>query len=221
MGKKEAVEAADILSVLEYIQEREGNLARATEKLRRNVERIANVFGSRDYCQICDGHKRHSMHFRYRERKNNRGINEIPEQIEGAKVELVSLAFDVGRWGDPERKIHYVEEHEHHQFVPKIFVSIEVIDVESFYERDDCDGYSEEYFIVINRDGMKAEVRCRGDFRHYVEIENLQRKAVKELVRSGRICKFLARVSKQLEETGKEYQEVAEVSERLTTALPQ
>jgi len=221
MEKKEAAEAADLKSVLEYIQEREGDLARATEKLRTNVERIANIFGEKEYCQICGRHVMSSIHFQYCERKTNRVFDGIPEQIEGAKIELVSPDFDRGRWGDPERKVHYIEEREHHKFMPKIFVSIEVTDDESFYESEDDEGEIEKYFLTTRQHDLEVEVCYRGEVSYYVKIANLPRQALKELVRSERISKFLEKVSKGLEITGKNYEEVAEVAERLATVLPQ
>lgn len=216
--RKEAAEAADLRRVLEYIQEREGNLARATEKLRRNVERIANVFGSKDCCQICGKYKSHCNHFKYFDRKYHLGYDEVPEKIGGYKTELVSPDYNSSSWGDPEKGTVYVEEHEYHEFVPKIYVSIEVKDSEPFYV-DSGDPYdsAEEYFLLIGRFGMRVEI---GDGERFVEIKDLPRRAVKALVKSGRITKFLQKVAQELEDTGNEYQEVAEVAERLAAALP-
>jgi hypothetical protein len=47
-------ESADIVRVFDYLREREEELSRYSDKLRKSVWRIANVFGDSDYCQICD-----------------------------------------------------------------------------------------------------------------------------------------------------------------------
>ena len=214
--RKDVAEAINLRRVLEYIQEREGNLARATEKLRRNVERIANVFGSKDCCQICGKYKSNYAHFRYFDRKYHLGYDKVPEKVGGYKAELVSPDYKSSSWGDPEKGTVYIEEHEYHKFVPKIYVSIEVKDSEPFYI-DDSDSYdTEEYYLIIGRFGMRVEI---GDGERFVDIKDLSRRAVKALVKSGRITKFLERVVKELEDSGKEYEEVAEVAERLASAL--
>ena len=209
---KEVAEATNLRRVLEYIQEREGNLARATEKLRRNVERIANVFGPKDICQICGKYKSNYAHFRYFDRKYHLGYEEVPEKVGGYKAELVAPDYRGSSWGDPEKGTIYIEEHEYHKFVPRIYVSIEVKDSEPFYVDDDVD----EYYLIMGRFGMRVEI---GDGERFVDIKDLSRRAVKSLVKSGRIMKFIQRVAQELEEEGKEYQAVAEVAERLAAAL--
>ena len=212
--KKIAAEAANIKGVLEYIQEREGNLARATEKLRRNVERIANVFGDKKLCQICGKDKFHGNHFRYYDRGYHLGFDEMPEKVMGYKAKLVTPEFNPSSWGDPEHRIIYIEEHISHKFLPKVYVSIEIRDDEPFFVDDE-----KEYFLVMGPAGMRVEIDNNGS-KKVVGVEDISRRAIKALVKSGRISKFLGIVAEKLEKASEEYQDVAEVAERLAVSLP-
>ena len=54
---------AGINQILGYIKEREATLSRYSDKLRQNLQRIFDVFGSPDYCRICnDEHKGQTAH---------------------------------------------------------------------------------------------------------------------------------------------------------------
>ncbi len=205
----------DIKNVLEYIQEREVNLTRATEKLRRNVERIANVFGNRHDCQHCAWQKNGNSHFRYFDRRDHRGYNEIPETLSNRKTKLVTPGFDSGRWGNPKENTISFEEHQHHTFVPKIYISLPIRDDESFF----VSGAGEYYYLCFHAGGMKIE-RNDGDFERYIEISDLSRQALKALVKSGRIPKFLQKTAEKLDAAKEEYEDVATLAEKLTDALP-
>ena len=45
---------ADINQILGYIKEREATLSHYSDKLRQNLQRIFDIFGHPDYCQVCD-----------------------------------------------------------------------------------------------------------------------------------------------------------------------
>ncbi|MEM2293185.1 MAG: hypothetical protein QXX41_07915 [Nitrososphaerota archaeon] len=45
---------SELVELLKYIQEREENLSRYSDKLRRSLVKISNAFGSKDFCMICD-----------------------------------------------------------------------------------------------------------------------------------------------------------------------
>jgi hypothetical protein len=47
-------EAQDISKILGYIQQREETLSRYSDKLRQSIVKIADVFGSPEYCQRCN-----------------------------------------------------------------------------------------------------------------------------------------------------------------------
>lgn len=52
----------DFVGLIKYIQEREKNLSKYSDKLRESVVRIANVFGDSDFCQICGKNESHGNH---------------------------------------------------------------------------------------------------------------------------------------------------------------
>ena len=56
---------AELTKTIRYIEEREKSLSRYSDKLRRAVERIFNVFGKPSECQVCGYGETRYLHFKY------------------------------------------------------------------------------------------------------------------------------------------------------------
>jgi len=53
----------ELVELLKYIREREENLSRYSDKLRKSLIKISNAFGSKDFCAICDRFQRYHKDF--------------------------------------------------------------------------------------------------------------------------------------------------------------
>ncbi|MEM2258029.1 MAG: hypothetical protein QXV39_07940 [Candidatus Caldarchaeum sp.] len=159
-AKPTTPEGVDIIQTLKYLQERETELSRYSDKLRKAVQKIIDVFGWKELCREC-----------------GELCNKHPAG---------------------------------HQFVPKIYISIEVIDEQPFYVDDDGD----EFKLVL-KDGRLwiGQFTFNGYFTR--PVDDVSRKIVKELVKSGRLIKFLEVIRKQLDKTATEYQEVSLIAQKL------
>jgi len=113
-------------------------------------------------------------------------------------------------------------DHPDHAFLPKIFVSLDIEDAEPFFTDDDENGPF-SYLLALSDCDLVVWKRLKEDtvmpYCAKWEVSESSRKILKELVRSGRIPKFLRLVAERLEQTGKEYGEVAEVAEKMAAAI--
>jgi hypothetical protein len=161
-----------LTEVIKYIAEREENLSNYSDKLRKNLIRISNLFGSPKECRICSGE-----HIAPRD----------------------------------------------HAFVPKIWVSLDIIDSEPFYEEEDETGKDSYYLqmydsnlrIRIKRTYSDGEERF-WDYRYFCDASRL---VLKQLVKSGRLPKFLAHVAEVLQQKGEEYGEASDIAQKMADAV--
>jgi len=213
-------EAADLPQVLAYLREREENLAKYSDKLRKAVERISNVFGHPSKCQVCGNDKDNHI-------PKWKVLVKYPEQREkwvyAYCADTAEEAMQKARseFGDAALKVEIYEAHEKdrikdHKFVPKIHVSIDLRDDEPFYEDDERTAT-----LAIREGELEAVVH---DKEHSEEIgpyyvHDISRTKLKALVRSGRLVKFIQKVKDEVEREEREVRELAEIAEKLAKAV--
>lgn len=214
------IKSGNMTEVIEYIEEREKNLSLYSDKLRDNIEKIFALFGDPEECRICGKNK--EEHKRYMVRYNQLRYNELPEKILEMKPKIVNKDFDVGKWGNRETNEIYVEEKEiTHEFQPKIFVSIDIDDTETFYEEHiETVDVNYGYFLGFRDHNLWIiEANYTDDTECEKSIGFSQRKVLKELVKSGRLTKFLIVVAERLKRAEEEYKEVSEIAEKLSSSF--
>jgi hypothetical protein len=168
-------EPEGLIEIIKYIQEREENLNRYSDKLRQSLLRIAQVFGSVRECQICN-------------------------------------------------IVHFWDQEYDHEFKPKIHISIDINDQEPFLvEEGEEDKYS--YYLQFWDGNLRIRIKKLifttneervWDWRY---IDDASRYVLKQLVKSGRLPKFLEYVAQVLQEKGLEYGEAAEIASKMADAV--
>jgi hypothetical protein len=184
----------DFLGLIKYIEERGKSLSKYSDKLRTSLQRIFDVFGNPRYCQIC-------------------GCN----QETGTAL------------GEGENKGKHAGGN--HVFTPRIRVGEEIADTEICIETSVDDLNFERYRLVFH-DGklqLKGWRNCEMDETRvttwFTWPEGTQRGGtpsraeLKQLVRSGRLPKFLTLAAGKLKQAEAEYQEVSEIAERMAKAI--
>jgi len=200
----------DFVGLIKYISEREKGLSRYSDKLRQNLQRIFDVFGSAHYCQICDEVEEHSKHIKYRSEQGYLR-REQTETINGITV------------------MHPANADYSHPFKPKIAISINIEDSEIFATtpRDDLNA---EYYRLATRD---LALVIMGSTSNEQDITGMccwftkpdayratpSREELKQLLKSGRLPKFLALVAKKLAEAEAEYGVVSAIAEKMAKAV--
>jgi hypothetical protein len=164
----------ELAEVIQYIAEREENLSRYSDKLRQNLVRISNLFGSKMECRIC------------------------------GEEHVAPGARD-------------------HDFVPKIYVSLDIIDTEPFLVEEDEEG-RDSYYLQLWESKLRIRMkRLYSDgeerFWDWRYFDDASRFVLKQLVKSGRLPKFLSYVAQVLQEKGQEYGEAAEVAAKMADAV--
>jgi len=206
--------------VINYIAEREESLSRYSDKLRESVERIANAFGKKSECQICDMSEGHKNHHRYYEGYRHTAFDELPEKLYNMKVQLVDENYRVNFWGDPETRTIYVRENkDFHKFVPKVEVSL---DVEGQEFLDAISQYGKELAkLCIHDHEMMLKSYYEGEEEHagYSPISVLSRRLLKRIVKEGHITQLLHQTKEALDVATEEYKEVSEIAEKFAKAL--
>lgn len=213
-------ESADLVRTVEYLRERESELSKYSDKLRESVERIANVFGDRDECQICEETEGNKQHHFYFARFDNGSFDELPKEYRNHVVQLVKSDENIGQWGDPDRNITYFEETENpHKFVPKIEISVDA-EGEEFTTSAGFEG-TERAALCLRKHVVKLKSYIAGsaDLPWYTNLKNLPRETLKRVVKERRITELIEIVKQKLDETTKEYKQVSGIAEKLASAL--
>lgn len=204
----------EMVEIMKYIQERSENLRRYTKKLREAIAVIEKVFGERNRCRICG----------------------LYTWLEGEKRLVYANAAIAGsKMSDPKAKplINSSVEHDElfsekyldileckkpHKFIPCVDVDIDVDDVEPFYINED----EQKYFLAFKDHELICVIvdEWDGD-RHeeYKKLSNLGRDALKDLIKSKRLIKFLEYVAEELRKREQDFREVSEIAEKMTLAL--
>ena len=182
---------ADLNTLLSYIKQREQALSRYSDKLRQNVTLIENLFAPAYHCRICENGE--DMHGYYK--GDCKGMN--PEYLEK----------EMGKFPP-------------HEFVPAIYVSIDVIDSEPFWTDDE-----ESYYLGIvdgrlRAIGVSSEVDLEDPAMRWTKwLSCLSREQLKAFVKSGRLVPFLQKVADKLQMKTEEYKEVAEIAEKIAKVI--
>ena len=224
----------ELVKTIKYIEERERSLSRYSDKLRRSLERIFNVFGNPNSCQICGLSEWSGFHKKYYYYDCNHpqasvSATDDPKSLESYtsyKIVVLEQENPVERWAwDDVKKERYVYVNKNqHKFTPKVFVSIDIEDTLPFYTVED-DEVIDEYYLAFRKHELAIVVwtRYKGEswtssVRTY-GVDQVSRECLKALVKSGRLLEFLKTVSEKLQKMSEEYKEVSEIAEKMAKAI--
>lgn len=204
--------SADVASVLKYIAEREENLGKYSDKLRTNVQRIFDIFGDPYYCQIC-GKSVSRAHGKYRARIGGNKPTWMPEAADTVPELYARLATpEDGASAHIGNETLWEENPDNHTPLPRIRVSIEMRS-KIFYDDGDA-----QWYLDLDRKGLSFGVETpRGEGIR--SAEDAPRKVLNEVIRTGTLTQFLKDIADALKEEQDEYQEVAEMAERMAQAI--
>lgn len=201
---------------IKYLAEREANLSKYSDKLRENLQKIANQFGSEKECAVC-GYTLSSgwAHGHYKWVKHGTAFNSIAEMEKASGAKMAPRPQGESRWGIPGENIEFYEENaEWHTPQPKNQISIRVQDTEAFNLDQP---YENPKTLVL--DGTLQIGFGQGVFMQNQTLEEASRYTLKQLVKSGRLPKFLKLIAEKLTETEQEYKAVAEAAEKMAASL--
>lgn len=119
---------------------------------------------------------------------------------------------------DPYHKLNIYTKDLDHEFTPKIRVSIDVCDSEILYSKSNRGSGSADCYLAIQQSHIVVLEKYFEDV-YERDIQDLSRKHLGDIVRSGRIIPFLKLVAQELQKTGNEYREVAEIAKKMASAL--
>jgi hypothetical protein len=234
----------ELVKTIRYIEERERTLSRYSDKLRRAVERIFNVFGKPSECQVCGYGETRYLHFKYYYYPDEReeyhtcysvkvGVDEVPAEVNGMRTEVLEVdeALDADtidvkvKSFDKDRKVWFVFKNpKYHRFMPKVFVSIDVEDGVPFYSVGDEEAV-DEYYLALRKHELVIVMRTRYKNEAWTSgakvygVDQVSREVLKALVKSGRLLEFLKTVSEKLQKMSEEYREVSEIAEKMAKAI--
>jgi len=226
---------ANLVEAVKYIEKREQELSRYSDKLRASVKRVFDQFGDSDYCRICNLRDMSRVHFKFMVALEYGGIDytddeeKIQKLLTSGKYILVN-SKDFNNIWIINNKFVIVKNDDYHEFMPKIHLSLNV-DGEPFYSTK-SDGDIIDYYLA-SRDGeikiikaSKPDVEFESleeesEMTYHVEynISNISRKVLKELVKSHAIEKFLRKYIENLDSTTDEIEKVSEIAEKLASVL--
>ncbi|MEM3725114.1 MAG: hypothetical protein QW209_06335 [Nitrososphaerota archaeon] len=106
-------------------------------------------------------------------------------------------------------------EDQKHKELQAINVTLDVDDDEPFY----VDDFDNKYFLCFYERYLRAKIVTPDGSCIYDFIEKLPRKALKALIKTRRLIKFLQKVAEELEKANEEYSKVAEIAEKMATAV--
>jgi len=202
--------------VLKFIQEREQNLSRYTDKLRDAVDKFFQVFGDKDVCQICGRFE--EWHKKYYLPPNGMRVDDPATYTKEEYVIMTRKEWEKDYFGKTHtqqgKEIFIINEDVDHTFKPKIEVSID-FDGEPFFEVEE---EGKEYKLAIRNHRLVFIVQS-GYVEEKYDAYEISRQALKEAVRTGAITKFLKQLAEELDKTSKEYEEVSIIAEKLANAV--
>lgn len=202
----------DFVSLIKYVSEREKSLSRYSNKLRQSLQHIFNIFGDPYYCQICGYSENDTRHIKFRDEQGYLHYEET------STVNGITETYAKNK--------DYV-----HEFKPKIRVSEEIVDTEICIETAEDELNFVRYRLVFSdgklllRGWRNCEIDTTGVSVWFTEPEGTQhggtpsRAELKQLVRSGRLPKFLAYAAEKLAEAETEYGEVSAIAEKMAKAI--
>ncbi len=198
----------DFVGQIRYIQEKGEGLSRYSDKLRKNLSSIANIFGETDCCQICgrrepDGD--HASTFKGKGQYSDQ-IFKAPEwHTFKAKIDVAFEIYDV----EPFRKIVEIENYGSGE--ANFFLALLP---GNSNRRKNYGGL----LVIKTYENTPSEEPQPGDL--YMQFaDECSRETLKAIVKSGRLQKFLAYAASKIAEAEQEYKQVAEVAEKMAKAI--
>jgi hypothetical protein len=223
----------ELLETIRYIKEREEKLSRYSDKLRRAVESVFDVFGDPKECQLCGFTEDRGFHKKYyyygcnsKALWNVYGVDDPNEVQTGYRIVILEQEnpSETIAWDDVKKERYVYVNKNQHKFTPKIFVSIDVEDGVPFYvEEREYDIY--EYYLAFSKHKLVIALRIRGKHeawstqRLIYGPHEVSRECLKALVKSGRLLEFLRMVAEKLQKMNEEYGEVSEIAEKMAKAV--
>jgi len=205
----------EMAKIIKYLQERSENLKRYSKKLREAVSIIEKQFGKRSKCRVC------GLDVRVAGEKRlvyaNTAISGL--KMSDPKVQPLVNSFVEHDELFSEKYLDVLEDKykKLHKFIPCVEVDIDVDDVEPFH----VDEYEQKYFLAFRDHELICVVVDWDGERHkdYKALSDLDRNKLKDLVKSGRLIKFLQHVVERLKEQEQDFKEVSEIAEKMASAL--
>jgi hypothetical protein len=200
-----------ITEIMKYLIERSESISRYSDKLREALERIESQFGEKRRCRICGiyttSEKDQLIYANAVIDTNKPNAKAIVNKMI-PHDELFSKYADI--LDDANKSYAF------HKFVPSIDVDIDIKDTEPFFTIDD-----KKYYLAFRDHNLVCIIEREEEIEntesvHY--ISSISREALKALVKSGRLIKFLNYVAEELKKKEQEFKEISEMAEKMAQA---
>lgn len=204
-----------INNLIKFIVEKEGRIAKYSDKLRRTAKQLSNLFNYASKCAVC------GYEIIISPSPWMKNAVELPSQSEKEYQEILNkfVKKAMGHdelFNDPKYQ-PYTYGVPLHTFVPAVDVSFFVVDKESFYQSGE-----HYYFLAFDEHRLKAflvQDPERKEFYIDKELHEISRAALKALFNSGRIIAFLRQVQDFLVQKEGEYMEAEKQAEKISEAI--
>jgi len=184
------------IEIIDYLAERSENIRRYSRKLRDAIKRIENIFGERTRCRIC--------------RKDLEVYANCVVDREKAK-EIINtfVEHDVifSKYADALDDEH--KRYAFHKFIPCIEIP-NIRDTEPFFIEN-----NKKYYLAFRSYELVYEVYDDGEMVEWGYITILDTDAIKALIKSQRLMKFLNYVAEKLRSEENELRELSEIAEKI------
>jgi hypothetical protein len=199
----------DLKEIIKYIEEREENLSKYSDKLRENLLKIVNLFGDKNYCRIC-GNKQ-KIYFG--------NVNLISEKVKEKFKDEAYIPHDEV-FKDLELLSEDYKKYAGHKFTPFIQVSDDIRDAEPFRKVKKEFGGEYLYYLCFTDHRLAIEVVDTSLERTKIMyFDEVSRVTLKEIVKTKALVKFLQYVAKQLSIKEEEFRYVSEIAEKLASVV--
>jgi hypothetical protein len=192
----------EIKENISYLAERSESIRRYSRKLRDAIKKIENIFGERTRCRIC--HKDLEIY-----------ANCVIDREKAKEIINTFVEHDVifSKYADALDDEH--KRYAFHKFVPCIEINAHIRDTEPFFVEND-----KKYYLAFRNCELAYEVYDENEEMvewGYITILNVD--AIKALVKSQRLIKFLSYVAEKLRTEENELKEVSEIAEKIAQVV--
>jgi len=202
----------EITEIMKYLIERSQSISRYSDKLRDALEKIESQFGEKRRCRVCGiyttSEKDQLVYANIVIDTNKPNAKAIVNKMIPHN-ELFSKYADI--LDDANKPYAF------HKFTPSIDIDIDIKDTEPFFIIDD-----KKYYLAFRDHNLVALIEREEEIENseYVYyISSISREALKTLVKSGRLIKFLNYVAEELKKKEAEFKEVTEIAEKMAQAV--
>jgi hypothetical protein len=206
----------ELSQALKFIEEREQKLSRYTDKLRDAVDKIFQVFGDKDVCQICGRLER--LHRKYYLPPDGKRVDDPKTYTTDEYVIMSRKEWEKDYFGKTHKQgkeIFIINEDVDHAFKPKIEVSFD-FDGEPFFKVEE---EGKECKLAIRNHRLVFFVKYTGFHEETYGAHEISRRTLKEAIQTGAITKFLQELAEELKAKEEEYGEVSSMAEKLANAV--